>query len=194
MNQTSFHLQNLLILVSLRPTTNFRKQHMLRHGKTSRNRVWVNLYLLSTSSPSTLLLILSRVLRCRRCTPTFWLLSFWPTWIRRLPCWRFGCSRLFSSDWPGSCSHISKHVWKLQFLHTIKTKCTLLPSHPSTTYIYLFSLSTGVGGGQTSGSLVGTSYPPAPPKWRGVGSFLKLFRVLFISFTCSYSCASSWRI
>ena len=66
-------------------------------------------------------------------------------------------------------------------------RTTLLP------FIYLWSLSTGVGGGQTSGSLVGSSSfeRRGPPKW--TVSFLKLARVWFISLTWSYSLTIDWR-
>ena len=66
-------------------------------------------------------------------------------------------------------------------------RTTLLP------FIYLWSLSTGVGGGQTSGSLVGSSSFErlGPPKW--TVSFLKLARVWFISLTWSYSLTIDWR-
>ena len=68
-----------------------------------------------------------------------------------------------------------------------KMRTTLLP------FIYLWSLSTGVGGGQTSGSLVGSSSfeRRGPPKW--TVSFLKLARVWFISLTWSYSLTIDWR-
>ena len=59
------------------------------------------------------------------------------------------------------------------------------------TYLY----STGVGGGHTSGSLVGSSYwcGSSRDTWGRGLSVLKLASVSLMSFTCSNSWAMSWR-